>query len=305
MQQNPKCQILRDLGHIDPFTHWPNYLEYGFTPADLPDLIAMLREAVINDLDDESDPDWAPLHAWRTIGQLGCAEAVEPLLDALDHLAEDDLAPDELSLVFGMIGEAAIDPLIRQLHDPTMELLPRLIIIDGLKEIAQRHPSTRDRVVSLLTDYLQTPDAEAPVVNAAVVSMLIRLSATESMDVIRDLYAKDLADLSFCGDIEDVEIEMGLRQERDTPRPDYLAAMALGIADSPDSTNPLDIVDFYLDKYATEDSLLNAAELNGFLTSIACAPEIIPPSAWFAGIWGQDQMPIERANQQEASEFLT
>ncbi len=42
-------------------------------------------------------------------------------------------------------------------------------------------------------------------------------SAVEAIDLIRAAYAKECVDLSLLGDIEDVEIEMGIRDHRATP----------------------------------------------------------------------------------------
>lgn len=41
------------------------------------------------------------------------------------------------------------------------------------------------------------------------------------MPEIRDLFAKDAVNITITGDLEDVEIFLGLRKERSTPRPNY------------------------------------------------------------------------------------
>jgi preprotein translocase subunit SecA len=41
------------------------------------------------------------------------------------------------------------------------------------------------------------------------------------MPSIRAAFAEDVLDWSVCGDLEDVELGMGLRTTRDTPRPNY------------------------------------------------------------------------------------
>jgi preprotein translocase subunit SecA len=48
---------------------------------------------------------------------------------------------------------------------------------------------------------------------------LMDLRATEAIDTIRKAFFAECVDLKVQGDIEDVEIEMGLRLERDTPPP--------------------------------------------------------------------------------------
>ncbi|MEO1068183.1 MAG: hypothetical protein AAFW95_03565 [Cyanobacteria bacterium J06638_6] len=78
-------------------TDWPNYVqELGLTAEHIPALIHMTQDDQLwsfffedpNAPDDETagesalDPDvalWAPIHAWRALGQLQAAEAVQPL----------------------------------------------------------------------------------------------------------------------------------------------------------------------------------------------------------------------------------
>ena len=54
-----------------------------------------------------------------------------------------------------------------------------------------------------------------------MVCNLLDLQAVESIQQIRELYSREIVDLYAVGDIEDVEIALGLREQRDTPRPDY------------------------------------------------------------------------------------
>ena len=56
--------------------------------------------------------------------------------------------------------------------------------------------------------------------NALLVMSLANLKATETIDVVRKAFFADCIDLTLQGDVEDVEIAMGLRVVRDTPPPD-------------------------------------------------------------------------------------
>jgi preprotein translocase subunit SecA len=51
---------------------------------------------------------------------------------------------------------------------------------------------------------------------------LMDLTAVETIDAIRDAFRRDAVDSSLPGDLEDVEIEFGLRERRATPRPHYM-----------------------------------------------------------------------------------
>jgi hypothetical protein len=53
------------------------------------------------------------------------------------------------------------------------------------------------------------------------VSALIDLKAVEAIDIIRGAFRRNSVDISIAGDLEDVEIELGLRDHRVTPAPYY------------------------------------------------------------------------------------
>jgi hypothetical protein len=208
------------------------------------------------------------------------------------------------------MGERAIEPLTTYLNQPGPDAFARAMASEGLKEIALHTPKLRETIVTTLTDYLKMPDPEERILNACVVSDLIDLSATESIDTIRDLYSKGLAELIHCGDIEEVEMALGLRSKRSTPKPDYFKDSPLRqLIPFPPSEEDEDEqhtqIDVYLSKYGTDDSILDASELDGFITAVTCSPSLIKPSAWFPAIWGgEDHMP-EWADDNELESFST
>ncbi|OQK17613.1 hypothetical protein AU255_07030 [Methyloprofundus sedimenti] len=54
-----------------------------------------------------------------------------------------------------------------------------------------------------------------------VICALIELEATEAIEPIRDAFNRDRVNIGIPGDLEDVEIALGLRNKRDTPKPNY------------------------------------------------------------------------------------
>ena len=50
---------------------WPAYVsELSFDKTHIDELITMATDPDLNSADSESSEVWAPLHAWRTLGQL-------------------------------------------------------------------------------------------------------------------------------------------------------------------------------------------------------------------------------------------
>jgi uncharacterized protein YecA (UPF0149 family) len=110
-------------------------------------------------------------------------------------------------------------------------------------------------------------------------------------------------DIGCAGDLEDVEIALGLRIKRSTPKPNYGMLNRLLPQQPENSDNLYAMIDYYLDRYGNDNSLLDAAELDGIVTAFACSPEIMLPSHWLPAIWGGDQLSPEWASVNEAKAF--
>ncbi len=220
-QHQKKVGILFELGEVQiNRTRWPDYRLYGFGQDDIDDLLELAVDLSLHGAPVESNEVWAPLHAWRAIGQLADLRAIEPLLRMFDRLCEDDWAMEELPVVLAMMGPKAIGPITDFVDDSSHKEYARMMAVDALEEIAKRSPSARSQVVTIITDYLERPDRNTSALNGFAVSSLITLNAKESIDTLRRLYANGNVDISVCGDIEDVEIALGLRTRRNTPSPD-------------------------------------------------------------------------------------
>lgn len=301
-----RVRLLLKHGEADHGSDWPDYLQYGFTEADIPALLDLVADQSFDQMDNESSEIWAPLHAWRTLGQLGSSQAIVPLIDQFDRLCEDDWALPELSTVMGMLGEPAIEPLTSFLMDYRHKEFARTMALDGLAEIVKRLPHCRERVIRCYQDYMRNPDETSPVLNGLLIADLLDLDATEAIDDIRQLFARECVDMTCAGDLEEVEIELGFRSERTTPKPDYAELYGLDPLDTlekPDSDDELELLDCYLLRYGTDDAILNVSELDGFFAALACAPDTIPPSRWLPAIWGGEDQSPTWPNENEIGEF--
>ena len=111
MKQTDKIRILLELGEADQNGSWPDYLQFGFDETDVPALLKLISDESLDQANSDSSEVWAPLHAWRTLGQLGSSAAITTLITLFDRLHDDDWALSELSKVMGMLGDPAIAPL--------------------------------------------------------------------------------------------------------------------------------------------------------------------------------------------------
>jgi hypothetical protein len=179
----------------------------------------MAGDPALHDAGSESPRVWAQVHAWRALGQLGAETAIGPLLDILGRDEDDDAALEEIPYVLGMIGPAAIAPVVVFMAHSTTPVWGAVGAVGAIKEIAVRHPDCRDTCAAILAWILAADwEADASVAGFAIL-YLTELAAVETIDAIRAAFARDAVDISIGGDVEDAEIELGLRTARTTKRP--------------------------------------------------------------------------------------
>lgn len=195
---------------------WPNYLEYGLSSKHIPDLIRMATDYDLNWAMPDDPSVFAPLHAWRALGQLRAEAAIEPLLQLFHVLEESEWSTEDLPEVFALIGPAAIPALEAYLQDPSHSVFARGTAITSLEKIGNAYPEARARCVEILTRQLEQFDKQAEDFNGFLVGGLVELKAVESAPVIERAFEADRVEVAFYGDWEDVQIQLGLLEERAT-----------------------------------------------------------------------------------------
>lgn len=66
----------------------------------------------------------------------------------------------------------------------------------------------------------------------------------------------------------------------------------------------MDFIDSMLEKYGSDDSILNISELDGFLTAVVSGPEMIMPSEWLPAIWGGEEFLPKWEDEEEFARFF-
>ena len=203
---------------------WPDYpQQYSLGRAHIPDLIRMAIDEDLNTANSESDEVWAPLHAWRTLGQLSAAEAVEPLLTLLHRIDDDgdDWVGEDLPVAIGLIGPAAIPFLADYVASDSNGLWARVGAIAGLVEISNHHSETSADCATAITRTLERYEENDNEVNAELVAALAELRQPETYTLVEQAYLAKKVDFGVGGDWEDFQMDVGLLDERITPEPDY------------------------------------------------------------------------------------
>jgi hypothetical protein len=195
---------------------WRDYTAMGFTAEHVPDLLRMAGDDELNWSDPDDPRVYAPLHAWRVLGQLCAAEAAAPLTDLLLRYG-DDWAKENIPCVLGLIGEPALEPARGLMANEAAETFTRIAAASALHEVAVNHPELRDRAVALLTGQLRAWPDQDESLNGFLIDYLVELRAVEAAPLMRAAFEAGLADPSIRGDWEDIQIDLGLLEERLTP----------------------------------------------------------------------------------------
>ncbi|MFC1747530.1 UPF0149 family protein [Pseudomonadota bacterium] len=309
MSNTDSLQILFQLGEIHPDQQWLDYTSHGISAADTPALLALVSNEDLHKADVDSDEVWVPQHAWRALGQVGNAACIKPLLSLLDAVLMDDVwVAQELPLVMGMIGQEAIGDFSQYIQDTSHSEGARIICAEGMKCVVEQASHSRDVIVKALSLYLATPDNNAPELNGIVVCCLLDLKASESIEVIRAVYENGTIDVSYAGDIEDVEIDLGLRAERETPSTTQVRAQDSYQHDTSIESPGNDVdedITHCLTTYSSNNAVKNIYELDGFFSALGCAPESITPEQWLASIWGGEAYAPKWIDQEESDKFVS
>lgn len=195
-----------------------DYSELGISIDHAQELMAMATDQALLNADEEDSDFWAVLHAWYALGKLQITEAIPVLLELNDRYSYDYLFDDEFPKVFALMGRQAIPKLKDFIADKNNSQFARSNAMTCLERLGQDY---RNECVPVFTDFLRNAAHDDRDLAGFAVCGLLELKAIESIDSIRDAFNRQCINIAIPGDIEDVEIDLGLRQTRATPQPDY------------------------------------------------------------------------------------
>jgi hypothetical protein len=179
----------------------------------------MATDPALNTADPGTGEVWAPLHAWRVLGQMRAVEAVKPLIALFDQYEEDDWLHEDLPEALGLIGPEALLALEPYMADPSHGFRPRSSAARAIASIADHHPKARTACVTALTRQLECLDNDTEF-NGFLIAYLIDLDAVESAPVMKKVFEADKVDISIAGDWDIVQMELGLKAPDPEPEPD-------------------------------------------------------------------------------------
>ncbi len=216
---SPPVDELLAIGEPPDWREWPNYAEkFELGSEHVSELIRMATDRELEETDAEQPDCWAPVHARRALGQLRAEAAIEPLLSLLHECEDDEWVAAEMPEVFELIGPAAVPALAAYVADKSRGMYPRVIAAEILARIGQADPETRAECVRAIAAELELFQDNHQELNSFLIGSLIDLKALEWVPLIERAFAAGCVVEDIIGDWEDVQVEMGLKAKRETPR---------------------------------------------------------------------------------------
>ncbi|MDP2984508.1 MAG: hypothetical protein Q8O92_14410 [Candidatus Latescibacter sp.] len=151
---------------------------------------------------------WAPLHAWRALGQLQAVEAINPLINLFHELEDDDWSNDDMPKVFAMIGAPALPALAVYLRYDARNVFPRKCAADCIRSIGLKHPEVKEKSARILVDQLKLYRKNDPSLNGFLIYYLVDLGAKDAIALIKEVYKSGNVDemvISFQEVVDDLQ----------------------------------------------------------------------------------------------------
>lgn len=192
---------------------WKDYRALGLTQCHASELIRLMSEDALNQGDANNPQTYAPVHAWRALGQLGVVEAYRPFLEELAKDTDDDWRRDDAADFFGLLGPAILGQLVEFLADYSHDANLRWVAASGVRRIAELHSEYRDECVHQLMVQLERFEQLPEELITGLVCELVQLKAVGAAPLIERVFAAGLVDEMMVGSWEYVQYDLGLRDK--------------------------------------------------------------------------------------------
>ena len=237
---------------------WTNYLDLGFGPDDIPELIRLIGDDSLRSEDATEEEYCAHIHAWRILGQLKAVEAAESLVQLFALTVESDWVIEDLPIAFGLIGPTAIPTLKNYMaaHADDETMGPETVL-DALRSIVEHYPEVRDDCIIIVVEQLTKFEQNTDTLNSLIITELVHFKVVEAAPLIKSAHAAHRVDLAMNGTWQHVRNDLGLDPSVEIPGPepeeeslsDYLEKIRAG-SYLFNATGPIDETDqdFYINE---------------------------------------------------------
>ena len=199
---------------------WPDYRTLGLEDRHVPMLIRMATDVALLEAPERDPGRWAPVHAWRALGQMEAQEAAGPLLALLEQRNGDPWVQEEIPDILGMIGPAALHGATLLLFDEGKDGALRMDAGAVIVNVAFQHPERRDEAAAVLVQQLEDWRHQSRELNAFLIAELVALREQGAAPLMEAAYAAGAVAPTDYRGWDDVQVALGLIPPPATPHPD-------------------------------------------------------------------------------------
>ena len=210
--------------------------EFGFTEEDVSQLLKLARDMDIYEYDysdmndDEGLEFFGVIHAWFALSELKVSEFKGILLEMVEDGDENDYDDWVLENFVDLIAPYRKDMyeyFAKGVISEKKSTWTRLCYVETIKEMLKANEVSLEIVEKLIVEVLKY--GENDIVNAFMIGICVDYKLTKYYELIKECFKRQAVDLNYLGDLEDVEIELGLREKRETEKePNIFQKMLLG-----------------------------------------------------------------------------
>jgi hypothetical protein len=199
--------------------------KYGFCEEDVEKLFALATDMEIYGYDygdikeDEGLEFFAVVHARHVLSQLEVAEAKQLFVDwfeSYDFDNPDEWIISEFRRLIRPYRSEMFGYITSYIQDPSHSEWVSMEYIEVIKDMYEAKEIDLEQLSTFLDKILST--SNNPIVNAGAISVCMDHKLTKYHERIKQCFEQKVVDIDHIGDLEDVEIGMGLRVERETVR---------------------------------------------------------------------------------------
>ncbi len=196
--------LLLDLGepNIDDTAAIDYAQDHGIGPQQREQLERMLGDPVFDQEGLSDRAAFAPIHAWRALGQIADARSLPALFGALLEPQVDDWGYEELPEIIGRFAAAlprTLDEHLAHLADPHGDEAQVWALQSILERLAKHDPASRAAVIERLRNVVADPQMNRDTARASAIACLGNLRAVECLPLIEQVFAEDLVDTDYIG----------------------------------------------------------------------------------------------------------
>lgn len=244
------------------------------------------------------------IHAYRALARRGEAGHVRFFVELLGELRGtflEKFLEEEFLWVLERLGEESVPEALALLSASELPEIDRAILAEGLEGMAGKGTLSKE-IHKAFAEHLQALRPERQL-NGSLIATLITQDPDIHHEAILAAYEANVVDVSVNGDRESVEIDLGLRSERETKGRDifaleeelHLQYRRTQLGPFPKNGGAIERASYFIDLYCHPSGVTGISMLDGLYAVIACSPRMVRPAALVHLPWDYEKASPENS----------